>query len=200
MDNCYSKYIKFECAKKKQADFLCSSNSIVGDEFGIINNKIFNKFGQEIGTTNKQDAREITILENKDFDVHIYLSYVGFDEEKGHFGEVLVLAHDKKLAGFENFCKKIQSRIAEGNRPVIELDKFNVNKIADTNGKWQPKELMPKPELEENSALVKTKMTFIEKLIEAARDKNPGCYLGTVFIMMLIAAFIFYLVSKIFCF
>ncbi|MDO5329375.1 MAG: hypothetical protein Q4E88_04700 [Coriobacteriia bacterium] len=196
----FSKYINFTSKGKKQTAHLCSSNSIIGDNFTLSGKTILNKFNQDIGEVDADIAREISILKNKNFTINIYLTFVAYSDGGAHWGEILIIAHDPKIGAFKIFCDLIQKRLEQGNRPKFEIDKFTVNKIIETNGKWQPKELMPKPKLEEGQAIIKSKMGFLDKLVEAARDKNPGCYVGSIFFLMMVAGLIFCLIMGVFGF
>lgn len=142
-NNAYAKYIKIWPQTKDEAAFLNSPNSIVGDIFKLsfnIKNKsclIKNKFNQNIGKIDDDYYAELILLHNKQFIFCPILTFVAFDNEEGgkHWGQFLVVAYNKQDSKeFSNFCSKISSRIAAGNRPDFQLNDYEYSKIISSKG------------------------------------------------------------------
>lgn len=44
--------------------------------------------------------------------------------------------------------------------------------------------------LEPGTVIIKGKQSFIEKIIEAGRNKNPGCYIGSILFIIAVIGMI----------
>lgn len=55
-----------------------------------------------------------------------------------------------------------------------------------------------KPKLPTGTVIVKGKVSFTEKLIEAARNRNIGCYFGTAAFFIVLVVIIIYIISRFF--
>lgn len=64
------------------------------------------------------------------------LAYVTYSEPKcTHTAYFFMIAFPKNNAdSYENFCSNVKNDLRYGNRPDIKLDKYEHNKIIETNG------------------------------------------------------------------
>ena len=67
------------------------------------------------------------------------MSYVAYNSiEDKHFAEFLIIAYPKAQENvYKNFIENISSKLANGSRPDITLDKFERNKIENNNGDYK---------------------------------------------------------------
>lgn len=202
-NHCFAKYILAYPQNQKESVTLAGPNSIVGNNFDLrfdIHKKtcsIINKFNQKVAQVNSKNYDELVLLYNKQFCFRCILTYVAYKDVNGgkRFGEFLIISfNNKDKQNFSNFCSIIQNKIAHASRPEISLDDFEYKKICETNGSWQPKKFLKWTKLDKNTAIIKNKISFIERLIEAARNKNPGCYFFTILFLLIIIAIIVFIV------
>ena len=120
------------------------------------------------------------------------MSYVAYNSiEDKHFAEFLIIAYPKAQENvYKNFIENISSKLANGSRPDITLDKFERNKIENNNGDYKIDKFLKKPELEKGCAIVKNKQGLMEKIIEAGRQKKIGCYIGSILFFIIIIGLI----------
>lgn len=180
---------------KKQSAQLTGSNSIVGNNYLLKidshNQKVLikNKFDFDVAELNKEDAKKIILWNNKSYNLVCLLTYVTFCEPKSQYcGYFLIAAYpNKNTEAYINFFENVSTQISNGNIPDIKLDKFEQNKIIETNGNFKIKKFLPKPKLEPGTVTIKSKQTLTEKIIEAGRQKKPGCYIASIaFILLLL--------------
>lgn len=120
------------------------------------------------------------------------LVYVTFCEPKSqHEACFLICAYPKKHEKeYGNFFENVSSQLSNGNIPDIKLDKFEQNKIVETNGDFKINKFLPKPKLEPGTVTIKAKQTLKEKIIEAGRQRKPGCYIASILFILLALALI----------
>lgn len=107
----------------------------------------------------------------------------------------LFLAYPQSEANaFDNFLTTISNNLAEGNRPEIELNKFEVEKIVNSEGSYKPKKFLKKPRFDSGTVIVKGKMSFIEKIIEAGRQRRPGCYIASILFILVVICIVLLIV------
>lgn len=189
-------YIDADPQNKKQAAQLTSSNSIVGDFFKLkIDTKeqkviLLNKFDYEVAEIPKEFSKKIILLHNKNLEITALLAYVIYNEpESRHSANFLIAAYPKiNSEALQNFLSIVSRKLTEGNRPNITLDEYECKKIVKNNGEFKIEKYLEKPKLEKGSVILKAKQTFMEKIIEASRQRKPGCYVASIlFIIALIA-------------
>lgn len=201
----FAKYIKVDPRSKKQSAQLTSSNSLVGNIFSLkvdIKNsivKIHNKFNYCVAEIQGADAKDIILWNNKGLKLTALMSYVAYNSiEDKHFAEFLILAYPKtQEEPYNNFIENISSKLANGSRPDILLDKFERNEIEKNNGDYKIEKFLSKPKLEKGCAIVKNKQGIMERIIEAGRQKKIGCYIGSILFLLLIVGLIVLLVCQI---
>lgn len=126
------------------------------------------------------------------------LTYVAYNSiEDRHFAEFLVIAYPKTQENaYKNFIENISSKLANGSRPDITLDKFERNKIESNKGDYKIDKFLKKPELEKGCAIVKNKQGIMEKIIEAGRQKKIGCYIGsTIFLLIVVLLIVLFILN-----
>lgn len=183
---------------KRQAAQLTSSNSLCGNRFSLkVNSKspvvtIKNKFDYAVAELSEEDSKLIKLWINKDLEVVALLTCVFYCEsERKHSAEFLFLAYPKKHAeAYDNFIETVSSKLTEGNRPDITLDEFERKEIEKSNGNFKITKFLPRPELEKGTVILKNKQTFMEKIIEAGRQKKIGCYIGSILFLLVIIVLI----------
>lgn len=197
MQEIYAKYIQAKPADKKQAAQLTSSNSIVGNNFMFKlsrkenNLYIYNKFNYAVAKVSNKDKSEIVLQINKKYIVKCLLAYVTYCQPKDcHYATFLVIAYPKKNSSeYNNFTDLIKNQLENGFRPKVSIGKFEHNKIIENKGNFKFKEQHPK-KIESGTVICKGKVGLIEQLIESARNKKIGCYIGSIFFLLAVAALI----------
>lgn len=199
----FAKYILANPKNKKQAAQLTSSNSLCGDLFKLkINSKskvvkIKNKFDYDVAELSEEKSKLIKLWTNKDLDVIALLSCVFYCEPQSkHSAEFLIIAYPKQQAqAYENFVSRVSEKLTRGSRPDICLDEFECKEIVKSNGAFKITKFLKAPELEKGTVILKNKQSFMEKIIEAGRQRKPGCYIASIFfflfVIILIVLFIF---------
>ena len=194
----FCKYLIVNPSSKKQSAQLTSSNSLVGNLFKLKVDskankvKAFNKFNYCVAEISGEDAKEIILWNNKGLQLAALMSFVAYNSiEDKHFAEFLILAYPKKYEeAYENFIETISGKLANGARPDIKLDKFERAEIEKNNGNYKVEKFLKKPKLDKGCALVKYKQGIMEKIIEAGRQRKPGCYIGSIAFLLLIVGVI----------
>lgn len=193
-----AKYYQVKPASKKQSAQLTSSNSIVGNQFLLKIDpskqqvKIENKFNHAVAQLNKKDSQQIILWKNKGLELKCMLAYVTFCEPKSqHEAYFLICAYPKKHKdAYDNFIENVSNQLSNGNIPEIKLDKFEQNKIVETKGDFKLTKFLPKPNLEVGTVIVKSKQTLTEKIIEAGRQRKPGCYIASIIFIITVLSLI----------
>lgn len=142
MQENYCKYISAKPQTKQQSAQLTSSNSIVGNAFECKIDKktrqviIHNKFDYPVATIDNTDAENIILQINKGHAVKALLAYITYNADaSSHSANFLIIAYPKsKSQAYENFCNYLSSQLKNGNRPDIKIDKFEDDKIINSNG------------------------------------------------------------------
>jgi len=204
----YGEYVRFDTVSKKDAALLLGSDNLVGDfyhiEFHTENGQrtawLRNRFGALIGFFSQETSRQLSIFEARGWVLHAVLAFIAYSEnpDPGLFwGECALVCFDPDVSeAFEVFLSKIAERIAEGVRPDVDLGEQGVKKVLEHNGLWSPSRYAPLPPKESGTALLKSRRSLKEKVVEQARARNKGCYLTSfLFLLSAIAAIVFGLKS-----
>ena len=89
-----------------------------------------------------------------------------------------------------NMC--IRDSMMDGIRPEVELGEQGYAKVVESKGTWKPTKTVSLPSKQAGVAILKTRRSVSEKMIEQGRKGNKGCYiLSWVFLLALIAGVIF---------
>lgn len=197
MQEIYTKYIQAKPANKIQAAQLTSSNSVVGNFFNLEYDKeikqiiIFNKYKYPVAQLSAEDSKKIYLQINKENIIKCMLAYVTYCQPKNcHYATFLFIAYPKQYKkAYNNFTNLIKSKIEQGIYPQINIEKYEHNQIIKKNGNFRIQKNI-KPDLKSGTVIVKDKISFTEKLIEEARNKNKGCYFASIVFLLTLAAFI----------
>lgn len=208
MDQYFGTYQTFETVSKKDAALLLGADNLVGDLYEIEieltgdTHKawLVNRFEQRIGFFNPDFSRKLSISKARGLNMKAVLSFVAFTDspEPGfYWGEMAVICynpvHDD---AFNKFISNIAKRMSDSNRPRIDFGTEGVDKITSSKGDWIPEQTTPMPKIKKGTALIKSKRSLSEKMIEQGRAGNKGCYLVSwAFLLGIVAAIIFGLKS-----
>ena len=208
MDQYFGTYESFDTVSKKDAAVLLGADNLVGDEFRIEIELIegehkawlVNRFDKRIGFFNKSFSRKLSILQAREFELTAILSFVAYTDhpDPGYYwGDMAVIGYDKcNKESFEIFVKNICSAMADGKRPNIDLSEDDVERVISSNGQWVPDSSVPLPGKAKGTAIMKSKRSLNERMIEQGRKGNIGCYIVSwAFLLGLVALAIFGLKS-----
>jgi hypothetical protein len=205
--NYFGKYFKFYTTSKEDAAQLMSADNLIGDYFSLktiysdnqYKTLIINKFNKEIAFLNATDSKQIALLQTANLEITTLLSFIAFTEssDEGYYwGEVAVIAYDKKFnEAMNKYIKKISNRIKTGIRPDIDLTGEGFNKIIESNGEWTPAAVVSFPNKEKGTVVLKKQQSVLDKLTEEGRKKNKGCYIAS-WLFILVIVFLIALCAK----
>ncbi len=184
----HSAYARFDTPLGGDSAMLAGSDNLVGDTYtiefvveqGVRIAWLVNRFGARVGFLAPDVSRSLSLCEAKDMELCALLSFVAFHESTKtgrYWGEVALVCYPKNQASaFTPFINAFSKRLADGVRPDLHIGEQGYHSIIDTNGSWQPTRTVPLPSMPAGSAIVKSRRTLQEKLIEEGRNKNKGCY------------------------
>lgn len=139
---------------------------------------------------------ELSLCFARDWTVHLYLSFVAWDEdpEPGRYwGQMAVVAYDKSLAAeMEVFEKNLQKALSNGTRPKLSMGEGALEQLINTKGAWFPTDREKKPKLTKRQAMVKDQQTMNDRIVEGSRSGNKGCYAGTIVFYIALAAVVIF--------
>lgn len=199
----YGAYARYETPSKKDAAQLISADNLVGDVFDIEfitkNGQrtawMKNRFGSLVAFFDEDTSRTLSLCEAKGWTTKAILSFVAYSEqpEPGlYWGESALICYDPRETAFEHYISVLGKRIADGNRPEVDLGEQGVRQVIESNGEWTPTKLLSLPKMKPGSALLKTRRSISERLVEQGRKGNKGCYLiSWAFLLLLVAVLIF---------
>lgn len=204
MDTSYEGfYSRFESPDKAMGSMLMGPDNLVGDDYtvdfrtedGRVVAWLKNKFGADVGYLDVNGSRRLQLANARDQQIRVLLSFVAYSDEPDpglYWGEMAVICFNQAHAEVMNaFADRIAERLAEGNRPKIDLGSQAVKKLLD-DPEWLPAETVPLPEKKTGSAVLKDHRTMSEKMIEQGRARNKGCYaISILFIVVVVALVVF---------
>lgn len=195
--DCYfGTYARFDTVSKKDASFLLGADNLVGDLYDIVYKTengttqawLKNRFGSLIGFLDKENSRQLSIYTARGWKTKAILSFIAFTDspDPGHYwGEVALICFNQSFdANFESFLSFVSTRMGEGIRTDVNLGKQGVQNLLNKEAPM-PVKTLPLPERKPGTVIMKSKRKVSEKLIEAGREGNKGCY--TVSIVFLAA-------------
>lgn len=204
----FGTYARFDTASKKDAAVLLGADNLVGDVFdiefvtedGVRTAWMKNRFGAMVGFFEPGTSRDLSLCEARGFRMQALLSFIAYSEspEPGEYwGEAAIICYDPKDAeAFECFTGNIAARMMDGIRPEVDLGEQGYAKVVESKGTWKPTKTVSLPSKQAGVAILKTRRSVSEKMIEQGRKGNKGCYiLSWVFLLALIAGIIFSLRS-----
>lgn len=149
---------------------------------------LVNRFGTTVGYLDADMTEQVQLAEARGMQVHAILAaaYLAVGSDQGYWGETVLMCFTPNTA-FENFLQTVSHALSEGIRPSVDLGKSGIAKVKETEGAWLPETRVPAIKPPEGSALLKDHASVNDKLIEAARQRNPGCmFAGYAFIAVLV--------------
>ncbi len=201
MERYFGTYQTFRTASKKDAALLMGSDCLVGDTYqvqveledGQHRAWLVNRFGARVGFFDESFSRRVSLMLADGMTVVAILSFVAFSEqpEPGEYwGQAAVIAYSPRYADeFMKFIGGVAALIAKGIRPQLNFEGAAVDKVIESGGEWVPSDREPLPKKERGMALLKTRRSFTDSLVEAGRSGNKGCYfLSWAFLLALVAA------------
>lgn len=205
--DCYfGTYARFDTVSKKDASFLLGADNLVGDlydivyktENGITQAWLKNRFGSLIGFLDKTTSRQLNIYTARGWKIKAVLSFIAFTDspDPGHYwGEVALICFDQSFSAcFEPFVSFVLTRMGEGIRTDVNLGKQGIQKLIGNKKMPMPTKTLPLPEHKPGTVIMKSKRKISEKLIEAGRKGNKGCYtVSIVFFLALLAGALYLL-------
>ncbi len=200
----FGSYARFETVSKKEAAVLVGADNLVGDVYGIVflveeGVKIAwlkNRFDKFVGHFDAEVSRRLSLCEAHDMELNAVLSFVAYTEspEPGHYwGEMALVCYTRKNKdAFDAFVRNLAVRIGNGVRPDVDLGEQGVSQVIESGGEWTPAKLIPLPKRSAGTAMIKSRRSASERMIEQARKGNKGCYvLSWAMILAAVAAAIF---------
>ena len=199
----FGTYGRFEATERAQNALLMSADALIGDEVTLSPERagsapviwLDNRFGGRLGRLDAKTAEQVALCQAKGWTVRallasVWQTHVG--EGADLWGEVVILAYPAARAGaFDVFTGNVASMLAQGIRPEVDLQQASVSRIEESNGSWVP--TGRRAPLSQNSGvLLKDQLSLNDKMVEAARDRNPGCMIaGWLYIAALVALALF---------
>ena len=192
-------YARFEAPTKKLGGILTGADTLVGDDFevfikvedGVSRAWIKNRFGAEIGFFDVDTTRKVQLALARDMEIHALLSFVAYSDtpDPGIFwGEFAIICFkDDEANTFQTFTANVASKLCEGVRTDVDLGIQDIEKLRQ-NPNWLPQGTIFLPETSKGSAIIKSKRTLSEKVVEQGRSRNIGCYIGTFAIFAIVIA------------
>ncbi len=202
---CIAKPFDDNCAAK-----LIGPDNIVGDIYKVTTNLdndsyisfVTNRFNQSPAFFDEETSREIAVCEARGLKMYAILSLVGFSEnskQSKYWGEFALIGFPKSMSNiFDKFIINISKEIREGKRISVDFSDSDYDRIIKTDGCYTPNHRVPLPEKENGTIFLKTSMSFKERLIEHARNRNIGCFIGGWLFLLLFVSIII-LIGKV-CF
>ena len=200
----FGTYARFNTVSKKDAAVLLGADNLVGDiydiefivEDGVRTAWMKNRFGAMLGFFDPGTSRELSLCEAKGYKLQALLSFVAYSEKPDpgeYWGEAALICYDPKDAeAFECFTGNTAARLMEGIRPEVDLGEQAYEKVIESKGAWKPTKTVPLPSKQAGSAMLKTRRSVSEKMIEQGRKGNKGCYLiSWLFLLAVIAGAFF---------
>ena len=200
----FGTYARFDTASKKDAAVLLGADNLVGDVFdiefvtedGVRTAWMKNRFGAMVGFFEPGTSRDLSLCEARGFRMQALLSFIAYSESPApgeYWGEAAIICYDPKDAeAFECFTGNIAARMMDGIRPEVDLGEQGYAKVVESKGTWKPTKTVSLPSKQAGVAILKTRRSVSEKMIEQGRKGNKGCYiLSWVFLLALIAGIIF---------
>lgn len=196
----FGTYETFDTASKDMGGALMGADNAVGDiytiglELGEDGHRawLVNRFDKRVGFFSPAFSRRLSVLAAEGLELRAVLSYVAFssDPEPGHYwGDASVMAYSPAYrAAFEQFIEHVSERMADGVRTKVDFESEGVQRIIESDGAWIPKQTVPMPEKSKGSVILKSHRSMMDKMVDAGRARNVGCYIGSwIFVLAIVA-------------
>lgn len=203
----YGKYLRFEHPDRKAGACLLGADNLIGDRFeiefvvekGNSIAQIKNRFGAYVGRFDSAASRELRLLTARSWKINVLLSFVAFSNTSNsgrYWGQMAVIAYDQHYSDcFDRYVNNVAARLMEGIRPKINLGEQAVREVISKKGDWTPKNTVSLPTCPSETIMMKTRRNLKDNMIEAARNRNIGCYIVSIAFLVACAAGVFYLLK-----
>ncbi|NPD30928.1 hypothetical protein HLV37_03435 [Eggerthellaceae bacterium zg-1084] len=180
-------YARFTCPSKKNAAVLIGADCIVGDEVrfelrtedGETTAWLMNRFDAVIGSLSKEDTHQLRIRQAEGRSIRILLGLIAYSEtpEPGQYwGEVLIFSHTPASAEFvDPFIDRVATALRQGVRPAIDLSESDLAALEANPQQWITSGRVPLPQIKAGMAVLKSRQSLTDRLVEQARRGNKGC-------------------------
>lgn len=208
MDHYFGKYQRFDTVSKKEGGALVGADNLAGDVYSIemeLNEGIYrawlvNRFNKRVGFFSPEFSRELSVHIANGLTAKAILSFIAYTDHPDpgiYWGEMAVICYKPTYeAEFTTFIEGVSKKLSSGTRVDITLNDDGVNKVISSKGSWLPDKSVPMPEKTRGTAIIKSRRSFTENMVEQGRKKNKGCYvLSWVFIVAIVALILFGLKS-----
>jgi hypothetical protein len=200
----FGRYYTFETVDKKAAADLLGANNLVGDRYTIefedtdegTRAWLVNRFEDRVGYLDDSAIHQVRLAQARGWTTAAYLSFVAYSEqpEPGHYwGQVALIAYDPKYDDeMQVFLKAVVEAMAGGARPKIDLGSTAFKQLIDSKGTWFPKDRQKMPSHDKQTAIIKDHRSANDRLVEASRKGNAGCYIASwAFLLAVVAGIAF---------
>lgn len=196
--NYYATYCRFNAETTDESALLFGADCPVGDIWdiripsadGVSCAELVNRFGAVVGHLDSDMTEQIQLACARGWEPHALLASVYLtdtDEGADYWGEVVIMCFTPN-SPYVAFMHKVAKALGDGVRPAVDLGKSGIEHIESSDGDWLPDARVPKITLPAGSALVKDSLSFNDRMVEQARQENPGCMaVGWAFIVVLVA-------------
>jgi len=204
----FGQYFRFETVNKKAAGSIIGPDGIMGDKMsidfrtdnGATTAWLINRWGDDAGFFSAQDTRTLQLLAAHGFTLHPLYALLAFSDdlrEGNYWGEVALLAYEPMFSDvFDVFARNIAKLLQEGIRPDIGLSSEEINTVLSKNGNWTPARRLPKPDFDKGTVTIKSRISLMERFIEAGRARKKWTYVvGGVLTVAILALIVFGLKS-----
>mgnify|MGYP007102001056 CR=1 FL=1 len=126
---------------------------------------------------------------------HVVPMLIGYSKkDKAYWVEASVVCyppeHKQELdTFFSAFCRKV----AAGEHPDPRLTDKQLELVLESGGTWCEVDIAPRPKLDRDNAIYKSRQTNTEKLAQTAIAHTTGCYIVLAVVTLLVAAFVVWL-------
>lgn len=198
----FGTYQTFSTASKEDGGALMNADNLVGARYGVEFKMedgehrawLLNPFGHRVGFFEPAFSRQLEVMAAGGLKVAALLSYVGFRNtkgEEGYFGECVVLAYPPaQEEAYDRFMEGLGARLGDGTRPRLDFGTEGARRIVESGGSWQPQQTLGPIPKQEGVVVLKDKRGFGDKMVEAGRARNPGCYAGSVAFLLVLAGLV----------
>lgn len=186
----FGMYARFTAETKDHSATLLSADSLPGDilsfEFedrgGITIAYLKNRFGYRCGCLDPAMSNKMNVFRAREWECRAVMSFVAIDSKSDyrHWGEVALICYPKNKAEvWERWTNKIAKEMKQGRRPDVNLGSQAIAQVIESNGEWLPSKKVSFPKGNSTVQILKKQYQPMDHIIEAARAKNPGCYVIT---------------------
>ena len=192
-------YARFEAPSKKIGGILTGADTLVGDDFeiffkvedGLTRAWAKNRFGAEVGFFDADASRKLQLAHARGMQIRALLSFVAYSDTPDpgiYWGEMAIICYQDDETGiFPSFVANVAAKLCEGVRTDIDLGSQDLEKLRE-DPNWLPKGTIFLPETSRGCAILKSKRSFSEKVVEQGRKGNIGCYIATFAIFAIVIA------------